>query len=217
MTRTLWHEQIAYYRRRAAEYDATSYGDLARASRRIAALAARLRPAGDLLEIACGTGIWTGQLADHARTVTAIDAAPEMIALASQRVTGQKVTFVTADVLHWTPPRRFDTVFFAFWLSHVPASESGRFWSMVRSALARDGRVLFVDDHPATAEHETYIEGSSEVVERQLTDGTRHQLVKRVRDPGELVAELTRLGWQATVRRSGQDWLVGEARPVEIE
>jgi len=213
MARTLWDEQIAYYRRRAAEYDATSYGDLQSAGRRIAALAGQLHPEGDLLEIACGTGIWTGQLATYARTVTAIDAAPEMIAVARRRVTGKKVTFLDADVLHWTPPQRFDTVFFAFWLSHVPASEFGRFWSVVRSALARDGRVLFVDDQPAAAERETYIEGSSEVVERQLADGTRHQLVKLVRDPEDLVRELTQLGWQATVEQSGPDWLVGQARP----
>lgn len=99
MTPTPWHEQITYYRRRADEYDATSYRDLAKASARIAALAGQLCPTGDLLEIACGTGNWTGPLAEHARTVTAIDAAPEMIALARRRVTGRKVTFVAADVL----------------------------------------------------------------------------------------------------------------------
>jgi SAM-dependent methyltransferase len=87
----LWREQVAYYRRRAAEYDATSYGDLASANTRIAALVDQLHPAGDVLEIACGTGMWTQHLAAYARAVTAIDAAPEMIALARQRVTrGQR-------------------------------------------------------------------------------------------------------------------------------
>jgi ubiquinone/menaquinone biosynthesis C-methylase UbiE len=102
-----WQEQVAYYRRWAAEYDATSYGDLPRANRRIAALVGQLHPEGDLLEIACGTGIWTRHLVTCARSVTAIDAAPEMIALARQRVTGKRVTFLTADVLGWTPPQRF--------------------------------------------------------------------------------------------------------------
>jgi trans-aconitate methyltransferase len=64
-----------------------------------------------VLEIACGTGIRTWHLAACARSVTALDAAPQMIALARQRVVGQAVTFVAADVLGWTPPRRFDTVF----------------------------------------------------------------------------------------------------------
>ena len=69
-----WREQVAYYRRRAAEYDVTSYGDLPRANRRIAALIGQLHPEGDVLEIACGTGIWTRHLATCARSVTAIDA-----------------------------------------------------------------------------------------------------------------------------------------------
>jgi hypothetical protein len=78
--------QVAYYRHRAAEYDMASYGDLPGAERRITALTARLQPAGEVLEVACGTGLWTRQLLSYARAVTAIDAAPEMIAVARQRV-----------------------------------------------------------------------------------------------------------------------------------
>jgi SAM-dependent methyltransferase len=214
MPQTPWQEQVAYYRQRAAEYDLTSYGDVDRADQRIASLLDQIRPEGDVLEIACGTGIWTRHLAARTGSLTAIDAAPEMIALARQRISGASVTFVTADVLDWVPPRRFDTVFFAFWLSHVPASAFGRFWSVVRGALASDGRVLFVDDLPAAADQETYVPGSGEVVERCLRDGTRHRLVKLVRDGQVLTDQLTELGWHATLTRSGPDWLLGEARPA---
>jgi demethylmenaquinone methyltransferase/2-methoxy-6-polyprenyl-1,4-benzoquinol methylase len=204
-----WQEQVAYYRARAPEYDATSYGDVRRAGRRIAALVSDLRPSGDVLEIACGTGLWTRHLARRAATVTALDAAPEMIALARRRVPGGSVTFVAADVLDWAPPRRFDTVFFAFWLSHVPESAFGQFWAVVRAALAGDGRVLFVDEHPDAAEPETCAGGP--VVERRLRDGTRHRLIKIVRGPGELTRQLAALGWDAAIIRSG-GWLAGEAR-----
>jgi 2-polyprenyl-3-methyl-5-hydroxy-6-metoxy-1,4-benzoquinol methylase len=214
MSRTPWQAQVAYYRHRAAEYDLTSYEDVPRADRRIAALLDQLRPDGDILEIACGTGIWTRHLASHARSLTALDAAPEMIALARQRVADPSVTFVAADVLDWIPLGRYDTVFFGFWLSHVPASAFGRFWSVVRGALASDGRVLFVDDLPEAAGRETYLAGSGEIVERQLRDGTRHQLVKLVRDPQALTRQLTELGWHATMTQSGPDWLLGEVRPA---
>ena len=213
MPRPPWQAQVAYYRRRAAEYDLTSYADVPRADRRIGSLIGQLRPEGDVLEIACGTGIWTRHLAACARSLTALDAAPEMIALARQRVADPRVTFLTADVLDWVPPRRFDTVFFAFWLSHVPASAFGRFWSVVRRALVSDGRVLFVDDLPRAADRETYVAGSGEIVERRLQDGTSHRLVKLVRDPQALTRQLTELGWHATATRSGPDWLLGEARP----
>jgi SAM-dependent methyltransferase len=214
MSQTPWQAQVVYYRHRAAEYDLTSYEDVPRADRRIAALLDQLRPDGDILEIACGTGIWTRHLAGYARSLTALDAAPEMIALARQRVTDPGVTFVAADVLDWIPLRRYDTVFFGFWLSHVPASAFGRFWSVVRGALASDGRVLFVDDLPEAADRETYLAGSGEIVERQLQDGTRHQLVKLVRDQQALTQQLTGLGWHATMTQSGPDWLLGEVRPA---
>jgi demethylmenaquinone methyltransferase/2-methoxy-6-polyprenyl-1,4-benzoquinol methylase len=73
MPQTTWQAQVAYYRRRAAEYDLTSYGNVPRADRRIAALIGQLRPEGDVLEIACGTGIWTRHLAASARSLTALD------------------------------------------------------------------------------------------------------------------------------------------------
>jgi hypothetical protein len=49
--------QVAYYRRRAGEYDVTAYGDLGAAQTRITRIVAALRPAGNVLEIACGTGM----------------------------------------------------------------------------------------------------------------------------------------------------------------
>ena len=137
-----------------------------------------------------------------------------MIALAGRRIPGETVTFLATDVLGWTPPRRFHTVFFAIWLSHVPSSAFDRFWAVVRSALASNGRVLFVDGQPVAAGRETYVPGSAEVVGPRLTDGTRHRLIKLARDPGDLARQLTLLGWQADIRPSGQDWLLGEARPA---
>jgi demethylmenaquinone methyltransferase/2-methoxy-6-polyprenyl-1,4-benzoquinol methylase len=207
-----WHEQITYYRHRAGEYDATAYGGLPDADEVIAALVDGLRPAGDVLEIACGTGMWTRHLVAHARTLTAVDSAPEMLALA--RCRAPDATFLMADVLDWTPPRRFDTVFFAFWLSHVPAAAFDRFWSVVRAALAEGGRVVFVDDRLTAADEETYVAGSEEIVERCLADGSHHRLVKSLRDPGELTARLAELGWRAEVANSAPDWLIGQASPA---
>jgi hypothetical protein len=56
-------DQVDYYRRRAAEYDVPAYGDVPVARARIARLVAEMRPTGRVLEIACGTGLWTEALA----------------------------------------------------------------------------------------------------------------------------------------------------------
>jgi hypothetical protein len=95
----------------------------------------------------------------------------------------------------------------------VPESAFGRFWSLLHSALASSGRVLFVDDQPAAAGLETYVEGSGELVERRLRNGIRHRLIKVARDPADLTRQLTQLGWQAAITPFG-DWLVGQACPI---
>ena len=207
--------QVAYYRRRAREYDVTAYGDLDAARARITRIVAALRPAGNVLEIACGTGVWTGALAEAAATVTAIDAAPEAIDIARGRVTAANVTFEVADVFSWNAPARFDTVFFAFWLSHVPASRFGPFWRQLRGLVAGHGRVLLVDEHPDVGGKEDYAAGSDEIICRRLADGSGHRLVKVFVRPGQLSARLRQLGWQSHIRRDGPDWVIGEARPRE--
>jgi 2-polyprenyl-3-methyl-5-hydroxy-6-metoxy-1,4-benzoquinol methylase len=207
-----WTEQIAYYRARAAEYDLTAYGDPTAAQRRIAALVQALNPTGNVLEIACGTGLWTDQIRRYAQSVTAVDAAPEMIEQARGRMPGTNIDFVVADVFDWVPPRRFDTVFFAFWLSHVPEEAFERFWSAVGGMLVDDGRAIFVDEQLSGAVHESYLAGSTEIVERRLTDGSAHRIVKVFRGPTDLAARLADAGWHARVEPVGDDWLIGDAR-----
>lgn len=160
MPATPWEQQAGSYRAPAAEYEVPSYRDAHRAGRRMAALVRHLQPGGDLLEIACGTGLWTRHLAGCSATVTAIDAAPEMIALARQQVTAGN-----RDLRHRRRPHLGTAAalrhhLFAFWFSHVPAAELGQFWSLLLRALASGGRVLFVDDQPAAAALETYVAGS---------------------------------------------------------
>jgi len=100
--------QVDCYRRRAGEYDVTAYGDVAAARARIARLVAEMRPTGSVLEIACGTGLWTEALAGTADTVIAIDAAPEVVEIARDRVRSANVSLEVADVFSWDPDTRFD-------------------------------------------------------------------------------------------------------------
>jgi 2-polyprenyl-3-methyl-5-hydroxy-6-metoxy-1,4-benzoquinol methylase len=202
-------EQIAYYRARAPEYEGGLYAT-AEAQALIGEVL-ELLPAGvDVLELACGTGVWTEPLAGRARSLTAVDAAPEMIELAAARVAGTGVQFVRADVLHWSPPRRYDVVFFGFWLSHVPAERFADFWTMLGDCIVDGGQVVFVDEHVSSAGKESWL--AREVVQRTLADGSTHRVVKAYLDPPEVTARLAALGWQADLRVSGPGWVIGEAR-----
>jgi demethylmenaquinone methyltransferase/2-methoxy-6-polyprenyl-1,4-benzoquinol methylase len=206
--------QVDYYRRRAAEYDATAYGDLVAARARIARLVAAMAPRGDVLEIACGTGLWTEALAAVADTVTAVDAAPEAVQIARSRVSAANVTFEVADVFSWSPGRSFDVVFFSAWLSHVPKGRFEQFWRSLQGLLRVNGRVLFIDEHVDEAPKETFVAGANDTVERRLADGSTFRIVKNFVDPQQLEASLRRLGWQCAVHRDGNDWVRGEARVV---
>ena len=209
MTDDVLADQIDYYRRRAGEYDATAYGDLGTARPRIARLVADMRPTGNVLEIACGTGLWTEALAGWADTLTAIDTAPEALDIARQRA---NATFEVADVFSWRSDTRYDVIFFSAWLSHVPTDRFAEFWRSLAGLLADRGRVLFIDEHVDERPKEDYVVGRDEVVERRLNDGTSFHIIKNFVEPARLETRLRQLGWHCTVRREGDDWVRGEAR-----
>jgi demethylmenaquinone methyltransferase/2-methoxy-6-polyprenyl-1,4-benzoquinol methylase len=205
-------DQVDYYRHRAGEYDVTAYGDVAAARARIARLIAEMQPTGRVLEIACGTGLWTEELAGLADTVTAIDAAPEAVEIARDRVRSANVSFEVADVFSWAPDTRFDVIFFSAWLSHVPMSQFEQFWQWLGGLLAEDGRVLFIDEHVDECKKEAYVVDRDEIVERRLRDGSTFRVIKNFVDPDLLELRLRRLGWDCAIRRDGSDWVCGEAR-----
>ena len=204
-------EQVVYYRARAPDYD----HDIAGLDKDWDQSIGALPISGDVLELACGTGRWTPLLAARARSVTAVDAAPEMLALARQRVGHQPVEFVEADVLSWDPWRRYDTVFFAFWLTHVPPARAAAFWSMVGLALAPGGRVCFVDDSSRERAGERYVSGqATPAVWRRLRDGSEHRVIKVYYSPAALAARLAELGWSAEIHETRTPLLVGTARRI---
>ena len=108
-------------------------------------------PAGDVLELACGTGYFTAEIVRHAQSVTALDASPRMLAINERRVANPTVTYVNADTFAWQPDRSYHTVFFGAWLSHVPPTAFDDFWALVRTCLAPNGRVAFVDEDDRAA------------------------------------------------------------------
>jgi demethylmenaquinone methyltransferase/2-methoxy-6-polyprenyl-1,4-benzoquinol methylase len=206
----LLRDQFAYYRAVAGEYDRAyeSREDL----RSLDELTEGLPIAGDVLELACGTGQWTKFLAGRGHRVTSVDAAPEMLALAKKRVAGLAVEFVEADMFTWRAPRQFDTVFFGFWLSHVPPAQFAAFWKLVSGLLRPGGRVCFVDDGPGEQAAEEILVGQpAPAVRRRLEDGSVHRIVKTFPDPDRLTHELEGLGWSARVWPAGTSLIAGWA------
>jgi len=106
--------QLAYYRARAGEYDEWLlrngrhdrgpewnrrwFPEIEEVRRELD----RFRPTGNVLELACGTGLWTVGLARHVASVTAVDASPEVLEINRARLRAAvrevRVRYVGADL-----------------------------------------------------------------------------------------------------------------------
>lgn len=227
--RAILDNQISYYRARAGEYDEWFLREgrydrgpghraewMAEAAQ-VRSVLSPLIPEGSVLELACGTGLWTELLARHASRVVAVDAAPETIALNADRMHAAHVAYVLADIFAWTPGETFDLVFFSFWLSHVPPSRFAEFWRRVRTFVKPGGRVFFIDSlleqTHAAVDHGPL--DTSGVIRRKLNDGREFDIVKVFYEPADLERRLRDLGWEGAVKSSGRFFLFGSMTPTD--
>ncbi len=225
-------EQRAFYRARAPEYDEWwqrqgRYDGGGEADRIewnrevdiVDAALATFAPRGDVLELAGGTGWWTERLARTAGRLTVIDSSPEALALNRERVERPDVEYVVADLFSWRPSRPYDVVFFSFWLSHVPRTRFGEFWSLVRSCLVPDGRVFLIDsrDDPTpvpAAKDPVVVEYGRDLHRRRLNDGSEYRVVKVMYEPDELQPLIEREGWRVELDGTRR-FILGWAWPDE--
>jgi ubiquinone/menaquinone biosynthesis C-methylase UbiE len=204
---TLIAEQVRYYRERASEYDQTSRPDgdpFAAIHDEIVADLSSLGPVDRAIELGAGTGAFTGAVGAISKEAIALDASPEMLAINRSRVDAPNVERIVGDVFTWAPDELADVVIFAFLLSHIPDGRFEGFWAAVERML-RPGGVAFVADE---ARHELWREEpaadpAGQLVYRTLNDGRRFRIVKVLWDPDELTRRLSRLGWDAVLKRQG--------------
>jgi SAM-dependent methyltransferase len=218
-------EQSDYYRQRAPEYDdwwfrRARYDRGREANARwfaeageVEAALDRFGPRGRVLELACGTGLWTRRLAESAGRLTAVDGSAEMLALNRARLGGASVAYLHADIFAWEPTEAYDVCFFGFWLSHVPEQIFEPFWEKVRRALAPEGRVFFVDSAGGDSgvDHKPSEAGEGTMV-RRLEDGREYQIVKRFYEPEALQRRLAELGWAMQVESTPEYFIYGQGR-----
>lgn len=215
MTEQTIQEQIAYYKARAKEYDEWFYriGRYDRGSEinqrwfdETAALKNVVQQVGtveSVLELACGTGIWTQELAKLGKQVTAIDASQEMIEINQRKINAYNVEYRQLDLFAWQPDKQYELVFFSFWLSHIPPAKVDEFLSKVYNSVLPGGKVMIIDsyfemtssakDHPLQGRNEIY-------QKRKLNDEREFQIFKIYYQPDVLLHKLTQAGFQAEVR-----------------
>jgi demethylmenaquinone methyltransferase/2-methoxy-6-polyprenyl-1,4-benzoquinol methylase len=219
-------DMVAYYQARAGEYDdwylrrgRFSHGPIHDAAWNAELDAAgrwldALPLAGEIVELAAGTGWWSPLLASKGE-LSLYDAASAPLDLARDRLLahGLRAHLHVRDA--WTEPdRQVDAVFTGFWLSHVERGLLDEFLRLVRRWLRAGGSFAFIDsrrdpqsgatDHP-TPTDDTAI--------RRLDDGREFRINKVFYEPEELVAALEHAGFiEAEVTTTGRFFVLGHAR-----
>ncbi len=176
----------AYYEARAHEYDEwyegrgffeqldrPGWADEVRELERIVAAL----PAGQTLDVACGTGFVTRHLPGE---VVGLDASPSMLAIARERVPDAE--FVQGDALDLPfADGSFDRVFTGHFYGHLDPDERERFLREARR-VAPELVVLDSASGPSRQDDERQ--------ERILNDGSRWEVYKRYFTGAGLAEEL---------------------------
>jgi SAM-dependent methyltransferase len=184
----------AYYDRRAREYEQVYYRDDPLRQGELQAIAAAVREtfAGRrVLEVACGTGYWTAVLAATARHVVAIDASPEMLAIARAKgLPPEKVEFRAGDAYALEEvPGEFEAGLANFWLSHVPKARIDAFLLGFHKRLGSGATVFMADNSylPGVGGELVVRPGIADTFKlRTLADGSQYEVLKNYYDADQL-------------------------------
>jgi demethylmenaquinone methyltransferase/2-methoxy-6-polyprenyl-1,4-benzoquinol methylase len=221
-------EQIDYYEARAPEFDdwlerlgrydyspaanARWHQDIVEVQDALVSAAF----AGDVLELACGTGNWTEVLARAAAHATAVDASPAMITANRERLTNDgladRVTYVQADLFTWHPDREHDAVAICFFLSHVPDDRLDPILGLVAASLRSHSRVFVADSNraPMATTPDSPIPSPGEIrTRRRLNDGREYTIFKIFRTPAEFTAAFARHGMAFEGHETGEYFVYG--------
>jgi demethylmenaquinone methyltransferase/2-methoxy-6-polyprenyl-1,4-benzoquinol methylase len=132
----VFKEQLTYYNARAREYDESlqgvgsssttqpEYEEANQEWQHIVNALRALGPVDDILELACGTGIWTRELMSIGASITAIDGSSEMIEI--NRANRTAAIEYQCRLFHGN---RNNMTAFCFWLyvlSHLSFQQNAR-------------------------------------------------------------------------------------------
>jgi ubiquinone/menaquinone biosynthesis C-methylase UbiE len=136
-----------------------------------------------VLELACGTGYWTKQIAQVAKSVTALDASGEMLEIAREKLcTLTNVEIIQGDVFALPSfSKQFSSCCSLFLLSHIRRNEIPSLLEHIHSVLKPGTLMLFADNRFVPASNTPIAEtttGGDSYQERLLPDGSRHRVLK---------------------------------------
>ncbi len=172
----------SYYAQRAAEYEAIyakpeRQADLTAASQILKDLFIKKK----VLEIACGTGYWTWQIAQTAAQVFATDINESVLDIArSKQYPFDNVQFIQSDLYELQPGYPAEALFGGFIWSHIKLADLALFTEKVHSLAPSGSTVVFMDNR--------FVAGSNTPITDEDAEGNTYQ--KRLLKDGTVFSVL---------------------------
>ncbi len=176
-------DQTHYYALRASEYEKVYHipeeqPDLTKLYEQFRSIFKNKK----VLEIACGTGIWTQVIAETADFVLATDINEPMLQIARQKnYSRQNVVFENGDMFDLQVSDSFDALFGGFIWSHVPLEKLENWLDELHRLLEPGSIVVFVDScfiHGSTIPVFEVDAHGNQIQKRRLADGSEHLVLK---------------------------------------
>ena len=180
------HQLQAYYSRRATTYDQGGEFDAPKCGALLRELAPVVQSAligRRVLEIACGTGIWTKVAADVAQHIVATDVADATLEQARHKqLAPDKVEFRLADAYALDDlTGEFDAGLAVQWFSHMPKHRYDEFFAAWHRRLGPNAVVLIADTQPdEKLMHKAFSKpGEPDAYQKRRTiDGGEFEIIK---------------------------------------
>ena len=164
-----------------------------------------------VLDVAAGTGFWTGAFADAAGAVTVTDFNDSTLDVArGRRRWPGHVDFQRCDAFSLEQVSgRFDAAFIGFFWSHVPLDGLEAFLTGLVGRLEPGAVVVIVDNHFVDGSNHpiTRTDGDGNTYQRrELDDGTPWEVLKNFPTPDEVISRLAEHGDRPTVASLAYYW-----------
>jgi SAM-dependent methyltransferase len=137
-----------------------------------------------VLELACGTGYWTQQIADFAESVHATDFCPELLEIAqTKEFDNDNVDFALTDAfaLPAAEAGRYSAGFAGFLWSHVRREDQSKLLKQWCAAIGSGSTLILIDDNEVEGETlpvaRTDLEGNTFHI-HTMADGSRVEVIK---------------------------------------
>ncbi|HEX2627542.1 MAG TPA: class I SAM-dependent methyltransferase [Chitinophagaceae bacterium] len=167
-----------------------------------------------ILEIACGTGYWTEQIAKTATSVFATDINKSVADIAKARAIPGNVTIEVADMYDLNIDKRFEGLFGGFIWSHILLQDLDGFLQQLKKLLHPNASIVFIDSNMIEGAYHDLSritktdEYGNTYQTRSLEDGTSHLVLKNFPAKEFLVEKLSAIATNIQYIKLKYYWIV---------